>query len=163
MAVSADGRRLEVLFWGEQALHLYDLATGKPLPAPLECHRSVVYGVAAAPDGALLSFGCDSAVRTWDLRARKAVGLLPGEQDLNAGGFALSRDGRLLAVSNSFEHAVMLYERATGKAVRKLSTEHEEGKDLAFSPDARWVAGVDRSGGLIRVWDATSGRTVLKV
>jgi RNA polymerase sigma factor (sigma-70 family) len=161
MAVSADGRRLEVLFWGEQALHLYDLATGKPLPAPLECHRGVVYRVAVAPDGALLSFGCDGTVRTWDLRARKAVGLLPVEQDLNAGGFALSRDGRLLAVSNSQENAVVLYERATGKAVRKLSAEHEEGRDLAFSPDARWLAGVHCEGGRIRVWDVTSGRTML--
>jgi RNA polymerase sigma factor (sigma-70 family) len=161
MEVSGDGRRLEVLFWGEQALHFFDLATGQAVPALVESHRACVYGVAAAPDGALLSFGRDGTVRTWDLAARKAVGVLPVAQDLNAGGLALSRDGRLLAVSNFDENAVCLYERATGKLVRKLPTERGEGNELAFSPDGRWLSGVGSSHGIIRVWDVSGGRTVL--
>src|SRR5207244_11968489 len=51
MAISGDGQRLEALYWGEQALHFYDLKTGKAEPAPLECHQGAVHGVAFPPDG----------------------------------------------------------------------------------------------------------------
>jgi RNA polymerase sigma factor (sigma-70 family) len=163
MAISGDGQRLEVLYWGEQALHFSDLKTGKALPPPLECHRSNVYGVAFTPDGMLLSFGKDSSVRTWDLKTRKATGLLAVEQDLNAGGFALSRDGRLLAVSNSDNKCICVHDRATGKLVHKVPLEKREAKSLVFSPDSRWLAGVESSEGLIRVWEIATGKAVLKL
>ncbi|HWG45640.1 MAG TPA: sigma-70 family RNA polymerase sigma factor [Gemmataceae bacterium] len=162
MAISGNGRRLEVLFWGEQALHFYDLITGKKARAPLEGHSGGIYGVAIAPDGALLSFSKDATIRTWDMKTGKAIGRLPVEQDLNAGGFALSRDGRLLATTNSAIDAILVYERATGKQIRKLPAERTVGKHLVFSPDGCWLAGADHSEGIIQVWDMTNGRTVLR-
>ncbi|HEV3142521.1 MAG TPA: sigma-70 family RNA polymerase sigma factor, partial [Gemmataceae bacterium] len=77
LAVSPDGKRLEVVFEGEQALIFYDLETGKKLPEPIESHRSTVYGVECAPDGSLISFGSDRTVRTWDLRQGKSVAQFP--------------------------------------------------------------------------------------
>src|SRR5439155_26598489 len=75
-----------------------------------------------------------------------------------------SRDGRLLAVSNSDNQGVSVYERATGKLVRKLPLESREGKCLTFSADGRWLAGTDRSHeGLIRVWEIATGKVVLKL
>jgi WD40 repeat protein len=162
MAISGDGRRLEVLFWGEQALHFYDLKTGKELPSPRESHKAGVYGVAVAPDGKLLSFSKDATIRTWNPTTGKALGRLPVEQDLNAGGFAVSRDGRLLATPSGDNHAIDVYERATGKRVRRLPTEHNVGQHLVFSPDGRWLAGDQRSGGTIQVWDVASSRAVLR-
>jgi RNA polymerase sigma factor (sigma-70 family) len=163
MAVSGDGRRLEVLFWGEQALQFYDLTTGKAIPAPLECHRASVQGVALAPEGTLLSYGRDATVRTWDLTTGKAVGRLPVEQDLNAGGFALSRDGRILATSNSGNNAVSMYERATGKLIRNLPEVGRVGNYLVLSPDGRWLAGADSSGGVIQAWEVATGNKVLQL
>jgi RNA polymerase sigma factor (sigma-70 family) len=162
MAVSGDGRRLEVLFWGEQALHFYDLATGKTLPTPQDCHRANVFGIAFTPDGALLSGGRDATVRTWDLKTGKAVGLFEVEQDLNTGAFAVSRDGRLLATANSDFNAICVHERATGRLIRKLPLERAA-KQLAFSPDGRWLAGAknDGSAGTIVVWELATGRTAL--
>jgi WD40 repeat protein len=162
MAISGDGRQLRILFWGEQALHFYDLKTGKELPSPRESHKASVYGVVVAPDGKLLSFSKDATIRTWDPATGEALGRLPVEQDLNAGGFAVSGDGRLLATPNSDLTAVLVYERATGKRVRKLPAERTVGKHLVFSPDGRWLAGVDRSNGAVQVWDVTHNRTVLK-
>ena len=40
LAVSPDGKRLEVVFEGEQALIFYDLETGKRLPELIDCHRA---------------------------------------------------------------------------------------------------------------------------
>jgi WD40 repeat protein len=162
MAISADGQRLEVLFWGEQALHFYDLKTGRPLSVPVDSHRGDVYGVAVAADGMLFSFSKDATVRTWDVKTGRVVAQLPVEQDLNAGGFAVRRDGRLLATTNSDIDAILIYERATGKPIHKLPAERTVGKHLVFSPDGQWLAGSDRSEGGIQVWDVPSGRTVLQ-
>jgi WD40 repeat protein len=163
MAVSSDGRRLEVLFWGEQALHFYDLATGKESPAPREGHQGAVYGVAVAPDGKLLSFSKDSTVLTWDLATDKVVGRLDVEQDLNAGGFALSGDGRLMALPSGDHTAIYVYERVRGKRIRRLAAEQGAAKYLIFSPDGRWLAGTASSGDIIQVWDASDGRSVLQL
>lgn len=162
MTISGDGRRLEVLFWGEKTLRSYDLITGKLLPSPLECHCGGVYGAALAPDGTLLSFSEDSTVRFWDPRTGKAAGRLVVEQDLNGGGFALSHDGRLLATTASAADVIHVRERATGKLIHKLPAERYVGKYLLFSSDGRWLAGADRLAKIIQVWDTTSGRTVLK-
>jgi WD40 repeat protein len=166
MTVAGDPPRLEVLFWGEQALHFYDLKTGKeraPLP---ESHQSDVYGAALTPDGKLLSFSKDATVRTWDLKTGQVVGRLAVEQDLNAGGCAVSGDGRLLAVTDNEIDTIHVYERATGKRVRTLtltvSAEKTLGKHLVFSPDGHYLARADRFGGAFQVWDVSTGRTVLK-
>jgi RNA polymerase sigma factor (sigma-70 family) len=162
MEVSGDGRRLQMLFWGEQALHFFDLATGKELPVPLECHEAGVYGVATASDGKLLSFGKDATVRTWDPATGKAIGRLSVEKDLNAGGFAVSADGRLLAVPTSNIDAVCLSERATGKLLRKLPASHGVMRRLVFSPDGRWLAASEGTSGAVQAWDVHAGRTVFQ-
>ena len=162
MAVSGDDRRLEVLFWGEQALHFYDLTTGRELPAASEGHQAAVYGVALAPDGKLLSFGRDATVRTWDPATGEVIGQVSVGQDLDGGGFAVSRDGRLLAASDSGDSALWLYERATGKRVRKLTGGRVHGRHLIFSPDGRWLAGADPSDSLVTVWDVGNGSVVLQ-
>jgi RNA polymerase sigma factor (sigma-70 family) len=163
MTISGDPPRLEVLFWGEQALHFYDLSTGKERESPPEGHKSDVYGVALAPDGHLLSYSKDGTICTWDLKTGKVVGRLPVEQDLNDSGFAVSPDGRLLAVTpNSAINIIRVYERATGKLIRQLTAEKTLGKQLVFSPEGRWLARADRFAGGFQVWDVSTGRTVLK-
>ena len=37
MAVSGDGKRLEIIFWGEQAIAFFDLETGKRIPNRSKC------------------------------------------------------------------------------------------------------------------------------
>jgi WD40 repeat protein len=163
MTIAGDPPRLEVLFWGEQALHFYDLGTGKERASPPDSHQSDVYGAALAPDGHLLSYSKDGTIRTWDLKTGKVVGLLPVEQDLNASGFAVSPDGRLLAVTpNSAINVIHVYERATGKLIRQLTAEKTLGKHLVFSPEGHWLVRADRFAGVFRVWDVSTGRTVLK-
>jgi RNA polymerase sigma factor (sigma-70 family) len=163
MAFSGDGRRLEVLFWGEQALHFYDLTTGRQVPAASEGHKAAVYGVVLAPDGTLLSFGRDATVRNWNLATGEVVGRVSVGQDLDGGGFAVSRDGRLLAASDSGDNAVWLYERTTSKRLRKLAGGRAHSRHLIFSPDGRWLAGADPSDSLVTVWDVSNGRVVLQL
>lgn len=163
MAVSPDGKRLEVAFEGEKALIFYDLATGKQIPESIDSHRSTVYGVECTPDGSLVSFGADRSVHTWDLKQGKSVAQFAVGLDLNGCGFALSADGTRVAVPNSDVKSIGIYERKTGKRLKNIPADRVSNQLLAFSPDGRFLAGIARSDRSAQVWDTDTGAPVLKV
>jgi WD40 repeat protein/uncharacterized caspase-like protein len=74
-----------------------------------------------------------------------------------------SPDGRLLATATFHTNTIKLWETATGRELRNLSTGGQNTTSLspvfAFSPDSRLLA---TSGGnnSVRVWDVTNGREV---
>ncbi len=138
LAVSPDGKRLQVAFEGEQALVFYDLQTGKQLPPPIASHRGTVYGVECAPDGSLVSFASDRWVRSWDLKRGTCVAQFPVELDLNGRSLAQSADGTLVAVPNYDAKSIGIYERRTGKRLTIITTGAFWSQRLAFSPDARF-------------------------
>ena len=72
--------------------------------------------------------------------------------------FALSRDGRLLAVIEELSKAVRVLEVASGRTRLVLSGHRDRLRTLAFSPDGKTLA----SGGwdkVIYLWDVTGART----
>ncbi len=162
MAISGDGRRLEVLFTGESTLHFYDLQTGKSLPAQAPGHKGGVWGVAGTPDGRLLSFGSDATVLTWDVATGKIVGRLAIERDHTAATFAVSSDGRLLATPSEDNQGINIYEGATGKRLRRVQVGHNVGNHVVLSPDGRFLANDQHGGRLLEVWDVSNGRTLLR-
>jgi WD40 repeat protein/uncharacterized caspase-like protein len=76
---------------------------------------------------------------------------------------AFSPDGRLLATATFHTNTIKLWEMATGRELRNLSSGGTNTSSLspafAFSPDSRLLAA---SGGnnTVRVWDVTTGREV---
>jgi RNA polymerase sigma factor (sigma-70 family) len=162
MAVSPDGKRLEVIFEGEQALIFYDLETGKQLPEPISGHRGTVYGVECAPDGSLVSFGCDRSVRTWDVQQGKSVAQFAVGLDLNGRTFTLSADGRRVAVRNDDVKSIGIYDRRTGKRQRNIPTDPFSNQYLAFSSDGRFLAGIGPSSRSAEVWDLDTGKPLMK-
>lgn len=162
ISLSGDGQHLEVIFWGERAIAFYDLPTGKRIPDLLEAHRSGIYGVAFAPDGSLVSFARDETVRTWDLKLGKATGQFKVERELNAGGFALSPDGKRVAVPKGNIDGIHVYERATGRLLGTINADHSSMKQLFFSPDGKFLAAINTDRGVAQVWATDSGNQVLK-
>ncbi len=163
LAISPDGKRLAVVFEGEQALISYDLETGKQLPEPIPGHRGTVYGVECAPDGSLVSFGCDRTVRTWDVKQGKSVAQVAVGLDLNGRTFALSADGRRVAVRNDDVKSIGIYDRLTGKRQRNIPTDPFSNQRLVFSPDGRLLAGIGPSSRSAEVWDVDTGKPLMKV
>jgi WD40 repeat protein len=164
MRVSGDGRRLEALLWDEEFLRIYDLKTGKDLSPPRPAgHPAGVWGLATGPGGTLLSLGRDGTVLTWDPASGREVGSAAVEKAQGGGGFAVSRDGRLMATPDTEQLFVHLYDRVKGKPAGKLPAEREALKDLAFSPDGRWLAGSGAADAAVRVWEVATGRVALRV
>jgi RNA polymerase sigma factor (sigma-70 family) len=162
LLVSDDGRTLTVLFWWEKALHRYDLETGRALPFPADSHMAEVYGVETLPDGSVLSLGGDTALRTWSAETGRLTATRHLDPTPAWAPLALSPDGKVVAVGDYDRTALVLYDRETGTAVRKIAT---KGKDIdrgVFSADGRWVAGTGQGARSVLVWDAATGEKVFE-
>ena len=93
----------------------------------------------------------DADLRVWDVAKREVVSRIARADE--HGHFALSADGRRLAVATGAE--VEVRDVATGAGTHRLAAGAEV-KELAFSPDGERLA-VVAGDGLVRVWElATS-------
>jgi hypothetical protein len=84
--------------------------------------------------------------------------------DLNGRGFALSADGKRVAVPNFDVKSIGIYERLTGKRLLNISVDvWFSDQHLAFSADRRFLGSVVGSRRSAQVWDSDTGARVLKV
>ncbi len=98
----------------------------------------------------------DHDVRIWDVASQERVGSLPGEESSPIGFFAISPDGRTVALIGR-DHRVTLWDAASRRSVAVLEGACRNGTALAFSPDGRLLAAGDRVGS-INLWSLTTGR-----
>ena len=133
--------------------------------------RTVVF----SPDGRTIigGFGIGS-VHFWDVSTGEIIRTLPRCSDSN---IALSPDGHTLVSSghesSKEEVGACVWNASTGLTLYALEESWEEAQgnqvnDIAFSPDGRTIAnGVqdnqqDRDG-FVRLWDASTGKTIRKL
>jgi RNA polymerase sigma factor (sigma-70 family) len=176
MAVSADGKRAEIICGGEFALRCFDLENGKEMPGPAEGHRSAISGFAITPDGKVVS--CDyDAIHVWDLRTGRPLHQGATEHSVHPGRFAVSADGKLVATAGLRGSMVALRERDTGRLVRMIDAGGRGVDGIAFVPEGRLLAitawtqarsgfqGGKWVGGrcFLTLWDADRGRELRRM
>lgn len=110
-------------------------------------------------DGRLLAWAnrdnrTGSSLTVWDLNANKERFCLPRRDRF--GTFQLSPDGKLLALFSP--SGFQLSDTATGAMVHSLERIWAQHSTPTFSPDSKFVAVDDYSGGIIRVFDTASGK-----
>jgi RNA polymerase sigma factor (sigma-70 family) len=137
-------------------------------------HGGGVGFAAFMPDGKrVLSVGNDRAIHLWEYPSGKellrfgqpaadnAVDWKAGEswRFCDHAKFALTRDGKTLAVS--VDGDIKVYESETGKVLRKLVTDlsSENAPALAFSPDGQTLAAL-QDATTIRMWDWAQSREI---
>jgi eukaryotic-like serine/threonine-protein kinase len=157
-ALSADGRRV-VTAGRDGVARLWDVATGRPLAAPLRHERGVTH-VAFSPDGrALVTVGGVAgssavAARVWDVMTATPL-TPPLEHPPGVTCAAFSPDGRRL-VTGGADGTALVRDAATGRPLAPPLQHEGAVRQAAFSADGRTV--VTASWEKVRVWDAATGR-----
>jgi RNA polymerase sigma factor (sigma-70 family) len=156
----------------DHAVRVWNMATGKE-----QCHlpnfRGFPQAVAFPPDGksiAVAEFGMTVSLHTLD-----EFGMTVRLHDLSTGrdllptaghragiwGAAASSDDRIIATGGD-DGVVLLWDRATGRELRRLDGQQVYVRSVAFSPDNRslFALGNDQTHlrRTLRAWDVTTGR-----
>jgi len=110
--------------------------------------HTINYGtraVAFSPDGKWLAFGSstevfydgDTSIKLLEIASGKVLRLIGHTESVNA--IAFSPDSRQLA-SGGDDDTIRLWEVATGREIKAISSFKDNVQTVAFSPDGRWLA-----------------------
>jgi WD40 repeat protein len=147
-----------VLGGADGAVYSWGLSARRVLDKIGPAHRGHVTGAAQSRDElTLVTLGEDRTVQVWTARPRRGpVGEL-ARIDSRPSAFALSADGRTLAVGANDGTARVL-DAATGRERSRLTGQGGAVTAIAFDTTDRIVTGDAR--GTVRSWDASTGRVL---
>jgi WD40 repeat protein len=162
MAFSPDGRRLAT--GGTRAIRLWEVPAGKEID-PSPGHYGPVLALAFSSDGkSLASSDPIDPPLVWDVGRRKPRVSLPAGSEATGQAFALTPDGKHLAVAR--DDTCRLWDLPSGTAGKEFRG-HWSAQSVAISGDGRFLAGgfVKRGGYAVTgelprtlyLWDLRSG------
>jgi WD40 repeat protein len=143
--IAPDGKRALTVST-DNLLHLWDLQTGKDIRT-LEGHVEPATAVFSPDSKQILSASKDKTVRLWDVETGKLVRTFEHFKD------ATPIEGHDLIVQAVFlpggrqiagnvwgtDKTLLIWDLADGKLVRKLDLGADQHKEVAISPNGRWL------------------------
>ncbi|MFJ4930598.1 caspase family protein, partial [Streptomyces sp. NPDC088736] len=159
-----DGRPVAVTAGWDQAVRVWDLATGRPLGEPLTGHTERVSSVACTElDGVPIAVtgSSDYTVRVWDLATGRPLGKpLTGHTKMVSSVACTELDGRPVAVTAGWDHTVRVWDLATGRPLGEPLTGHTDtvSSVACTELDGVPIAVTGSSDCTVRVWDLATGR-----
>jgi RNA polymerase sigma factor (sigma-70 family) len=126
-----------------------------------------VRSLAFSPDSKLLAFPGETGIRVWDLVAGKELYRLDAGTKTPLGCVVFSADGKLLAAAGNpakhdKDHAIYLWDMATGKKAGTLKGHEGDIHALVVSPKDNVLASASRDG-TIRFWDLQKRQEIARV
>jgi WD40 repeat protein/serine/threonine protein kinase len=149
VAFSPDGKTV-VTGGGDGAVRVWDVET-KEVAALLRGHTAPVTAVEFAPDGrSLVSGSGDGTVKVWDMPAGKDPNILTRQKGI-VGGLAFAPDGKTLAVADTYDKTVSLWDLASRR--RDILQGHKHAVlAVTFARHAQTLATTSFDG-TVRLWD----------
>ena len=157
-AFTPDGTRI-VSLHRDQALRLWDPATGRMLGEPLRGPESFLWNIRFSPDGRRMVVGSGRTPWMWDVNSSRPTGVaLRGHED-DVTQIDFTPDSRRI-VSSSRDGTLRLWDAATGQPLGEPMKGHGRAVvSFAIASDgARIVSG--GMDGTLRLWDSTSGHPI---
>jgi WD40 repeat protein len=156
-------RLLSVAAWriaGSGAAY-YAMLTAAELPgvATLPGNGMPLNTIAFSPDGkSLATIDTATAIRLWDVPARRLARTLFGGTEIDA--VAFSPDSRFLAGADTPDGVTRLWDLRAGRQVRMFTNKRTGSTTaVAFSPDGKILA-AGYGGGQVRLWNVATGQQI---
>lgn len=150
----------------DDAVHLWDLASGKELRRLELATAGSDPGVAFSPDGKILATAHYDKVRRWNTATWQELTALP--LALQGGKLTFSPNGATLAClgleRQEAQNTVVFLDTASGRELhRLLGLKYYKPPEIAFAPDSRTWAYVNRKDKLVWVYDSRTGKEVRRL
>ena len=155
-AFSPDGAQLAT---GGQALHIWDVRTGKEQLGSLSKESFGFCSLSLSPNGRVLAIGCQNGMlHLWDVAADREITKFQAHKPGEWPSLAFSPDGKTLA-SSQMDWTVRVWEVTSGKERERFDGKRSMTDRVAFSPDGRFLAfgGTDKA---VNIYDLTAGEMV---
>ncbi|MEU1728530.1 serine/threonine-protein kinase [Nonomuraea sp. NPDC005692] len=156
-----DGRSV-ALVADEEGVTFWDLVADETLslsyPPP---HRGPITALAASGATALTG-RFDGTVEVWDVRGRSTVTELTGHTKRVDAVALGTLGGQLFALTGGADKTIKMWEVSSGKLLRTFTGDLDEIDALALIEVGKSAVAVSLDGvdGVLRVWNATTGRQV---
>src|SRR5262249_60062861 len=116
--------------------------------------------LAFSPDGKkLMDYSSSRILHVWDVSSSKRLTQFNGKDDRESTFAATwSPDGKILATTG-VDFTVRLLDAETGQSVKSFNVSSPV-RSLRFSPDSRFLAGVNNSS-CPEIWDVATGKSLV--
>ncbi|TFK27916.1 WD40 repeat-like protein, partial [Coprinopsis marcescibilis] len=147
----------------DNAIRIWDAATGQEVRKPLRGHKDWIWSVAVSLDGQRIVSGSDDrTVRIWDAQTGQEVAPSPLRGSIDIFSAAISPDGSRL-IAASADGTIHVWDAETGESTIPPLKGHQGWvRSVAISPDGNWIVSGSNDY-TVRVWDIPSAAEVMKM